>query len=128
MTPRERLERAAAGLVYTSEGDAPFEWVELPGDDTSPDGFRTLVSAAPGARVEEVPLERFFAGHIEESDPGDPASQALVERYRALRDTLREVFPDVRVLRVGEVEIRCYIVGRAPGGGLAGLATTAWES
>ncbi|HEY0094158.1 MAG TPA: nuclease A inhibitor family protein [Archangium sp.] len=113
MTPRERLEQAAAGLVYTSEGDAPFEWVEL--------------AEAPGG-AREVTLERFFAGHIEESDPNDPASQALVERYRSLRETLRETFPDIRVFRVGEVEIRCYLVGRAPGGGLAGLATTAWES
>ena len=125
---RERLERAAAGLLYTSEGDAPFEWVELAGNDLTPDGFRALVAAAPGTRVEEVSLDRFFAGHIEGSDPGDPAAQALVERYRALRETLRAVLPDVRVIRVGEVEIRCYLVGRAPGGGLAGLATTALET
>jgi propanediol dehydratase small subunit len=113
--------------VYTSEGDAPFEYVEL-GAAPLPEGFRALVGAAPGARVEEVTLDRFLAGHIEESDPADPAAQALRERYTALRQALRDTLAEVRVFRVGEVEIRCYAVGRTPEGTLAGLATTAWES
>ena len=128
MTPRERLEKAAEGLAYLSEADAPFEWVELAGDAATPDAFRALVGAPPGTRVEEVTLRRFFAGHLEESDPGDPAAQALRARYQALHDTLRDALPGVRVFRVGQVHIRCYIVGRTPGGTLAGLATTALET
>lgn len=116
-SPRTRLERAAEGLVYLSEGDAPFQYVEF-----------AALPAPAGARVEEVTLERFFRGHIEEVDPSDATSVALRDRYAALRDTIREVLPDVRVYRVGEVEIRCYLVGSAPGGGLAGLMTTAWET
>ena len=127
--PRARLERAAEGLVYTSEGDAPFEWVELgPAQALTPEGFHGLAGAAPGTRVEEVSLDRFFAGHIEESDPADPAAQALRERYQALREALRDSLAEVRVFRVGEVEIRCYIVGRTPRGTVAGLATMAWET
>jgi hypothetical protein len=115
---RRRLEGAAAGLVYLSEGEAPFAYVEPTEAELHPDG----------ARVEEVSLDRFFAGHIEESDPNDPVAQAHVERFRALKQALRESLEDVRVLRVGEVEIRCFIVGRTASGDLAGLATTAWES
>lgn len=126
---RARLERAAEGLVYTSEGDAPFEWMELGAAEAlTLEGFRALAGAAPGTRVEEVPLDRFFAGHIEESDPADPTAQSLRERYRALREALRDSLAEVRVFRVGEVEIRCYVVGRTPQGTVAGLATTAWET
>ena len=126
---RARLERAADGLVYTSEGDAPFEYVELgAAQPLAPERFGALAGAAAGARVEEVTLERFFAGHIEESDPADPAAQALRGRYTALRQALRDALAEVRVFRVGDVEIRCYVVGRTPEGALAGLATTAWES
>ena len=127
---RSRLEAAAAGLFYTSEGDAPFEYVELGAADGSAltaESFARLAGIAPGTRVEEVTLERFFAGHIEASDPADPQGVALRERYRTLRETLRGSLDDVRVFRVGDVEIRCYAVGRA-GKAIAGLATTAWET
>ncbi|MBD0319044.1 MAG: nuclease A inhibitor family protein [Gemmatimonadetes bacterium] len=127
-SPRARLEAAAEGLVYLSEGDAPFEFVELGAAGTlTPESFAAL-AGSPGAPVEEVPLDRFFAGHIEESDPGDPTAQSLVPRYRALRDALRETLSDVRVFRIGEMELRCYTVGRTPAGTIAGLVTTAWET
>ena len=125
---RARLEAAAEGLVYLSEGDAPFEYVELGAAGAlTPQGFAAL-AGSPGAPVEEVPLERFFAGHIEESDPGDATAQSLVPRYRALREALRETLAEVRVFRVGQMELRCYAVGRTPEGTIAGLATTAWET
>jgi hypothetical protein len=104
--------------VYVSEGDAPFVYVEPAELELHP----------AAVRVEEVSLERFFAGHIQESDPHDPVARAQVERFRALRETLRDSLRDVRVIRVGEVEIRCYLVGRTASEDLAGLATTAWES
>jgi hypothetical protein len=127
---KAQLEAAAAGLLYTSEGDAPFEYVELgtaDGTALMPDSFARLAGIAPGTRVEEVTLERFFAGHIEASDPGDPHGVALRDRYRTLRETLRGSLDEVRVFRVGNVEIRCYAVGRA-GDAIVGLATTAWET
>jgi hypothetical protein len=127
-SPRARLEAAAEGLVYLSEGDAPFTFVELGAADAlTPQSFAAL-AGSPGAPVEEVSLDRFFAGHIEESDPGDATAQSLVPRYRALRDALRETLTDVRVFRVGRMELRCYAVGRTPQGTVAGLVTTAWET
>lgn len=128
---KAKLEAAAAGLVYTSEGDAPLEYVEIgtaDGSALTPESFARLAGITPGTRVEEVTLERFFAGHIEASDPGDPAGVALRGRYRALRETLRDSLGDTRVFRVGQVEIRCYVVGRRGDGVIAGLATTAWET
>lgn len=125
---RARLEAAAQGLVYLSEGDAPFEFVELgPADALTPQSFAAL-AGSPGAPVEEVTLDRFFAGHVEESDPDDPTAQSLVPRYRALRDALRESLSEVRVFRVGRMELRCYAVGRTSAGTVAGLVTTAWET
>lgn len=128
---KARLEAAAGGLFYTSEGDAPFEYVELgtaDGSALTAESFGRLAGVAPGVRVEEVTLERFFEGHIEASDPADPQGLALRDRYRALRETLRGSLADVRVFRVGEVEIRCYLVGRADDNAIVGLATTAWET
>lgn len=127
---RETLEHASEGLLYLSEGEAPFAFVELPtpASPLTPESFRSLLGAPADAPVAETTLDNFFRPMIEGVDPADAAVQALVPRYRALKETLAQALPDVRVFRVGTVEISCYLVGTAPDGALAGLATTAYET
>lgn len=137
---RARLEAVADGLLFISEGDAPFEFFRLPappaedaaGDDAggplTVEEFRAALGVGGDVRVEAVPLDRFFAGHVEDADPADPVMRRQVPRFRALRETLRRELSGVRVFRVGEVEVRAYVAGRAPDGGVAGLATTLYET
>ena len=135
---QEQLEAAAAGLVYSSEGDYPFEYVavELPGevDGSAVSLARLLVPeyGQAGDRVEERTLDRFLARHIETSDPYDAGAQAVRPRYEALRETLRRSLADLRVLRVirlaDRAVVRCFVVGRDQGGRLVGLATSAIET
>jgi hypothetical protein len=131
-TLRERLEDAAAGLVYSSEGDHPFEFCQLDASaaDWPPtaERFGQLVGTPAGTRVEERTLDDFFARHVENVDPLDGASQALRPRYDALRAQLRAMLRDTRVFRVGRTEVRCYVVGVGPEGEIAGLSTTAIET
>lgn len=129
---RRRLEEAADGLVYTSESDRPFEWVCFPGAGAlwpmSAGEFAALVGAALGAPVEERTLEHFFERHTDNVDPYDTESRKLRPRYRHLRDTLRQALAEVRVFRVGTVEIDCYVVGGDGEGNVAGLRTVAIET
>lgn len=150
-TTRTLLERAAANLMYTSESDHPFVWffqfvartqadaptseldevVFVP--DSSPrvlsvDEFRTLLDVPPTEKVDVLSLDAFFARHIENVDSTDPVAVALVPRYRALRETLRQSLEGVQVYRVGRIVIRCYLVGIDRDGNLAGLTTTAVET
>lgn len=131
-TLRDQLEQAVKGLVYSSEGDYPFEYCRLEasaGDwPPTPDRFARLVSAPAGTRVEERTLDDFFARHVETVDPLDSGSQALRPRYDALRSQLRATLGDVRVFRVGRTRVRCYVVGVGPEGEIAGLSTTAIET
>jgi hypothetical protein len=129
-TLRAELTTAAEGLRYVSEADHPFDFVSYPNapaDALTPQRVAEIVGK-PGAPVEEVPLERFFAGMIESADPADAATQALVPRFRALRELLRRRMPDVRVFRVGQVEMECYLLGTVQSGGVAGLHTQALET
>jgi hypothetical protein len=130
-TPRERLESAAEGLVYSSEADHPFEYFELAGAAAEwpldAVAFAALVGAPEDAPAEEWTLEHLLAAHLE-PDPADEAAQALRPRYEALRDTLHELLREPRAFRVGEVEIRCYLVGATGDGDVAGLETTAVET
>jgi hypothetical protein len=128
---RRRLERAAAGLLYTSESDYPFDYVDLPAAADAPltvAAFRTAAGVPADVDVEERTLDDFFARHIERVDPSDPAAVALVPRYRALRNALRTSVRGARVFRVGRVVVRCYVVGVDRRGHVVGLATTAVET
>lgn len=127
---RERLERASAGLTYTSESDRPFELFFLPGAGDRPPGvdeFARLVGA-PDAPRKESDLEHMFARHTDASDPQDAETQRIRPRYEALRETLRTALRWTAVYRIGTIEVQCYVVGGDGSGNLAGLRTVAVET
>ncbi len=128
---RERLERAAEGLVYSSESDRPFEFFFLPGGGDAPPGpqaFARLVRAGAETHVEERDLDHFFARHAETSDPYDLEAQRIRPRYEALRETLRTSLHGATVYRLGKIEVACSVVGGDGRGNLAGLRTVAVET
>ena len=128
---RARLERAAEGLVYSSESDRPFEFFFLAGAGDQPPGteaFARLVGARPDTRVEERDLDHFFARHAETSDPYDLEAQRIRPRYEALRETLRTSLRGATVYRLGRIEVQCYVVGGDGRGNLAGVRTVAVET
>jgi hypothetical protein len=134
---RERLERAADGLVYSSEGDNPFEYVaaDAPGgarSESAEELAAILAGREEGDRVEERSLDDFFKRHIETSDPYDSRAQAIRPRYEALQELLRSSLSGVRVIRLtraaNRAVVRCFVVGRDRAGRIVGLATSAIET
>ena len=125
-----RLAQTADGLLYTSEGDHPFDAFELPGGGAGwpygADEFARRIGASGGA--EEVTLDKFFARHIERADPADAVMQGLRPRFEALKAQLQADLRDVRVFRVGNVDVQCYAVGADAAGNLAGLHTVSVET
>ena len=130
---RERIERAAEGLVYSSGSARPFEFRRFPGV-TIPVGrlSPTELAALAGARggeVRELSLEELLARHIERVDARNVEAQRLIPRYEALRDVIRQSLDDVRVVRHGRVEVRCLVLGNDPSTGeIAGVETVAVEA
>jgi hypothetical protein len=129
---RGEIEGAAEGLLYTSESDRPFEWFELPGGAAGwpygVDVFARRIGAAAGAPVEERTLDRMFRPHIETVDPSDTRSVEIRPRYEALKQMLASRLREVRVFRVGRIEIDTYAVGDDGHGNLAGVRTVAVET
>jgi hypothetical protein len=129
---QEELERASAGLVYSSESDRPFEFFSLryPGRSSPPQPaeFAKLVGAANTAPAEQRSLVDFFARHTATSDPYDSEAQNIRPRYEALMRVLSTRLRDARVYRLGKIEIQCYIAGLDGAGNLAGLKTVAVET
>jgi hypothetical protein len=130
---RDALEDLAEGLVYSSESDRPFEFVRFTGA-TIPVTHLTGAEVAAltdslGANVAELSLDELLARHIERVDVLDVESQRLIPRYESLRDSLRRTLGNVRVFRLGVVEVRCLVLGNDPATGeLVGLETVAIET
>jgi len=132
LTLRQQLEEAADGLVYSSESDRPFHFFFRPAAELPPDltarSFAALVGAAPTDPAEEWSIDRFLAPHIEYVEPIDRVAWERLPRYDTLKRLLQRELRNVRVFRVGTVQVRCYAVGRDAAGNLVGLETVAVET
>ena len=113
------LRQAAAGLMYPSESDAPFDVFTWPAGAGGTAREQVVARTKPGEPIEEVPVGAFF-GELEDTD--DAA------RFRALRAALEATLTDVRVFRVGRLKVDVYLIGRTAGGSVAGLHTTSVET
>ena len=104
----EELKKVSAGLLVMSESDYPFEIIRWDGSiEINPDFLRSLTDEPEDSRVEETSVEQFLAnGQFEH-----------LERF------LRHHLTDLKVFKVGRINIPVYIVGRSPEGNWLGLST-----
>lgn len=146
LTLREELEKAAEGLSFSSESDYAFQFFTLPVWDNAaftPEGFLSSLGISQmlidelSLPIDRVIEERAFADFLpsaddlaagEGVDTSDPTIVAESNRYRQLEAALRKQLRDLKVFRVGQVEIRCFIAGLDENGHIAGLVTTAVET
>ena len=123
------LGRAAAGLFYMSESDYPLETLCLGiVESVGPERLRELAGRGRDARVEVMSLEEFFrddAAAVEPSRGGGPARPAS---FQGLVRLLRENLTDVKVYRVGEINIPVYVLGRSESGSWLGVSTRVVET
>jgi hypothetical protein len=119
------LARAADGLWYMSESDYPLAAVRTEGpDEPSPDRLRLIAGADACARVETRSLEGFFrdASAVRMGARPTPAS------FESVLRTLAENLTDIRVYRIGTVNIAVYVLGRSPSGSWLGVSTRVVET
>jgi len=115
------LGKAAEGLRYPSETDAPFEpfsWGRVQGDLT-PQAAAKLAGAAADAPVEEQSADDFFQ-YLDAAENAD--------QFRKLRQAILAQLSGARVFRIGSINIDVYLVGRTKDGEWAGLKTQAVET
>ena len=109
----ERLSRAAAGLLFMSESDYPFELIQWDGQtEPTAEFIRHVAGEAEDSPVEQLEVGQFLnAG-----------------RYQRLLLALQRELSDLRAYKVGRINMPVYLVGRSREGSWLGVATRVVET
>src|SRR5262249_16207761 len=120
-------EKLTEGLLYMSETDAQLKYFELNEEaarqwlPATAAQFLGMIQEEPTTPMQEIPPEKFFEmlseGHEERED-----------QVGALRKAFMENLEDVRLYRVGEIEIEIYLLGKDGSGKVCGLQTLSVET
>ncbi|MGV0024637.1 nuclease A inhibitor family protein [Phormidesmis priestleyi] len=125
-----QLKEASHGLLWISESEEPFEvfvWENEAQEDLND---RTLLSHLDRANtsVETQDFDLFFATATQIQDWQNEEERAIVHQYQQLAVALKQHLRDLKVYRIGEVNISVYILGKTEAGHIAGLVTQAVET
>lgn len=123
------ISRAAKGLVYISETDSEvFPVTGGQCDSVTAEAVLKLSGAAGNERVEQVSADEFFDRLTKIRDWHGEREKARVRGFAKLSEVLKHELRDLKVFRIGAVQIDIYAVGIDAEGRLAGVMTKAVET
>jgi hypothetical protein len=127
MTIAEILTQASQRLLMLSESEYPFEvfiWKDV---ELTPEKILELTDYPPATSIEEVELDYFFRNLATEKDWHDKIQKENVAKFQNLVQVIKDNLAEIRVYRIGTIEVSVYIVGKT-NDGVAGLATKVIET
>lgn len=123
------LSDAVLNMTYMSESDYPLNVVSYAGQGAPTIAKLRQLTGTPSTTLVE---QRSFADLMdrlgEVYDPADPYAVEYAARWNALRAVLEQNLTDLTVIRIGEISIDVYIVGKSACGDLVGVKTTSIET
>ncbi|TCJ14500.1 sugar-non-specific nuclease inhibitor NuiA-like protein [Flaviaesturariibacter flavus] len=123
----QELTDAASGLFFLSETDAPFTPFLLEAGEPVESGLRRLSGKDETAPVEIQEADYFFRNHTQAPE-GDPEAEARAARFRNLLNLLKHQLIDLKVYRVGTVQVDAFLLGTLPDDTRGGLRTQLVET
>ena len=125
----EQIKNAAAGLYYISETDAEiFPFIGSKGDSVTKENLLTQIGKPANAQVEERDFAEIFARLTKIEDWFGDDEKANAAKFAALKDLLEKNLKDLKVFKVGKIQIDIYFVGLDVTGNIAGIQTKAVET
>jgi hypothetical protein len=127
---KQTLLQAAEGLLYPSESDYPFEYVEwqTPSNKLSKKEMRQLSGLSTGVPVQTLSLDKFFEPVTQIQDWYGEEEKAGAEKFKNLKQVLESNLQDIQVFKAGKIEATVYIVGKDAQGKRTGLSTKVVET
>ncbi|MFS0518500.1 nuclease A inhibitor family protein [Nostoc sp. UIC 10607] len=127
----EKLKQASDGLLMMSESEYPFEvflWSNQVQEPITAQKVLQLTGHSLETSVEEVELDYLFRNCAVEKEWYDEIQKQNVPKFKSLVKTLKDNLTDIKVYRLGTINIDVYIVGKTPSGDLAAISTKVVET
>lgn len=138
---KKKREKADTGKEKVSgESDSVIETVQKQNNDLpAPSSSTTTVTPSPDdvlknanhetdTKIEEITVEKFFDRVTKTEDWYGDEENSIVEKFLNLRKLVETNLKNVKVFRLGEIEIDVYLVGVDAEGKFIGLKTTVVET
>ncbi|MBE9005119.1 nuclease A inhibitor family protein [Fortiea sp. LEGE XX443] len=126
-----KLKQASNSLLMMSESEYPFEVVLWPGqaqETLTNQKLLQLTDHPPETSIETVELDYLFRNCAEEKEWHDEIQKQDVQKFQSLVNTLKDNLTDIKVYRLGTINIDVYIIGKTTSGDLAGISTKVVET
>lgn len=125
----EPLWNLTEGLFYTSETDA--EIVPFVGGNTaclSQQEILRQTQSASDAPAAEVNFTEFFSQLTEIQDWYGDEEKEIAQKFARLKEFLEQNLKDLKVYKIGRIELNVYVVGLDGESNLVGIKTKAVET
>jgi len=125
----DTFAQVSNGLLYGSEIDAevvPF--VDGIADAVTKEEVLNLAGKSPDTHVDEVDFDQFFAKRSAIQDWYGDEEKKRAERFARLSEVLQGYLRELKVFRLGRVQLEIYIAGLDETNHLAGVTTRAVET
>jgi hypothetical protein len=124
----DALREATRGLTFMSESDYPLEVFNWGAAEPTHEFLRGLTGEASDTPVETKTATDFF--RVAASEPNWKGSEELVtaRRFQTVQRLLEQNLTDVKVFRVGSINIPVYVAGRGASGNWLGVSTRVVET
>lgn len=126
---KARLSEASEGLIYISETDAeitPFEGG--PAGEVTAGSLLAQIGAPADSGVEERGFEEIFGRLTRVYEGAGEEQAATAGRFGALKQVMEQNLRDLKVFKVGRIQVDVYMVGIDADGNLSGVKTKAVET
>jgi hypothetical protein len=124
----EALREATRGLTFMSESDYPFEVFNWGASEPTDEYLRVLTGEAADAPIETTTTAHFFRVAAAEADWKNAEQLDTARKFQALMKLLEENLSDLKVFRVGSINIPVYVAGRGASGNWLGVSTRVVET
>src|SRR5262245_30644830 len=124
---KERFDQLAEGMLFMSETDAPLTYYDLSPEKSqgwppsTGDQFLQLIGEDLETHVEKLTPEKFFRDLR-------PGNEDREDQVAALQNVMTGELRNLEGFRVGEIQIKIFVLGTDDSGRVVGLRTLSVET